>query len=358
MKIRPVFIGDFSGLSLFLSRGVQACGVDTVLYSNGDGWKGIPRSNQLFEGANNWLHRGWNQLQGARSLCESLSKNDTLVLSTEFLFNRWIDARLLGDLIKKVGRTVLLHAGCSDGFHRLHADELLCRNCKKYDLNSEQCVFDHARWPGLASTLNRVDLIVPFTNFYTESAQMFGVPASHVTVPLHFPIDFNYVHGLVREQGLVREHSSRHGTIHGQNRPGFKGTAHLRQMMIAHPPLQPLIELLPRMPFVDFIGRLGAAEIILDQLFANGYGMTGALALATGTSVAFGHTGSQPKGGFDGPGCVPVSIKGDTLADALALEQALSDHLQNPPDRNAVVQAARLRHDHSHVATAFLQLLS
>ena len=129
-------------------------------------------------------------------------------------------------------------------------------------------------------------------------------------------------------------------------------------MMAAHPPLQPLIELLPRMPFVDFIGRLGAAEIILDQLFANGYGMTGALALATGTSVAFGHTASQPIGGFNGPGCLPIPIIGDALTDARALEQALRHHLQNPPDRLAVVQAARLRHDHSLVATAFLKLLS
>lgn len=352
MNQRLIFIGDFSGLSLFLSRGVQACRVDTVLYSNGDGWKGIPRSNQLFEGSNSSLRRAWNQMQGARSLGGSVGKNDTLVLSTEFLFNRWIDAPLLGNLMKKAGRTVLLHAGCSDGFHRLHADELLCRNCKQYDLNSQQCVFDHARWPGLASTLNRVDLVVPFTDFYIESAQMFGVPASHVTAPLHFPIDFDYVHGLVREQ------TARHGTIHGQNRPGFKGTAHLREMMVVHPPLQPLIELLPRMPFVDFIGRLGAAEIILDQLFANGYGMTGALALATGTSVAFGYTASQPAVGFDGPGCVPMPIIGDALADARALEQALRYHLQHPPDRHAVVQAARLRHDHSLVATAFMKLLS
>lgn len=352
MKQRPVFIGDFSGLSLFLSRGVAACDVDTVLYSNGDGWKGIPRSNQLFKAARDPIRRAWNQVQGARSLRASVGPSDTLVLSTEFLFNRWIDAPLLRQLMNKAGRTVLLHAGCSDGFHRLNAAELLCRNCKQYDLNSQECVFDHSRWPGLAAVLNRVDLVVPFTNAYIESAQMFGVPASHVTTPLPFPIDIDYVHGLVQERAMSR------GTIHGQNRPGFKGTAHLRAMMGVHPPLQPMIELLPRMPFVDFISRLGSADIILDQLFANGYGMTGALALATGTSVAYGYTASQPLLGFDGPGCVPIPIIGDALADARALAQALSDHLQHLPDRHAVVQAARLRHDHSLVAAAFLKLLS
>ena len=352
MKQRFVFIGDFSGLSLFLSRGVVACHGDAVLYSNGDGWKGIPRSNQLFKAAGNPLLRAWNQVLGARSLRASVRSSDTLVLSTEFLFNRWIDAPLLRQLMSKAGRTVLLHAGCSDGFHRLNASELLCRNCKQYDLNSQMCVFDLSRWPGLAAALSSIDLVVPFTSVYIESAQMFGVPASHVTEPLPFPIDIDYVHGLVQERAMSR------GTIHGQNRPGFKGTAHLRAMMGVHPPLQPMIELLPRMPFVDFIGRLGSADIVLDQLFANGYGMTGALALVTGTSVAFGYTASQPLNGFDGPGCIPIPITGDTLADAQALAQALSAHLQHLPDRHGVVQAARLRHDHRLVAAAFLKLLA
>lgn len=352
MNGRFIFVGDFSGLSLFLSRGVQACGADSVLYSNGDGWKGIPRSNQLFESASNPFFRAWNQVLGAASLGRSLLKTDTLVLSTEFLFNRWIDAKLLGNLMEKAGRTVLLHAGCSDGFHNLNADELLCVNCKEYDLNSQRCVFAHASWPGLAAVLKRVDLIVPFTNIYVESANLFGVPQAHVTEPLHFPIDFDYVTGQL--EGL----SVSDGTIHGQNRPGFKGTAYLRKLMVVHSPLESLIELLPRMPFVDFIGRLGTAEIILDQLFANGYGMTGALALAAGTSVAFGYTASEPGAEFCGLGCVPVQISGNTNSDALALEQAICNHLHQPPKRHAVVEAARHRHEHIQIARAFLKLLS
>lgn len=352
MKQRLFFIGDFSGLSLFLSRGVAACGVDAVLYSNGDGWKGIPRSNQLFEVASNPMVRAWNQLQGARSLRSSLGSCDTLVLSTEFLFNRWIDALLLHQLMKKAGRTVLLHAGCSDGFHRLGASELLCLNCKQFDLKSQHCVFDNKFWPGLAPVLTRVDLIVPFTSLYSESAKLFGVSASRVTGALHFPVDFEYVHSLVRYC------AHRHGVIHGQNRPGFKGTAHLYQMLDAQPSLSPVIELLERMPFVDFIDRLGKAEIILDQLFANGYGMTGALALAAGTSVAYGYTAPQPARGFDGLGCIPVPIIGDPLEDARALGGALHEHLQNSPDRNAVINAARQRHDHVEIGAAFLKVLS
>ncbi len=352
MKQRLVFVGDFSGLSLFLSRGVAASGVETVLYSNGDGWKGIPRSNQLFEAASNPLLRAWNQVKGARSLSASVGQHDTLVLSTEFLFNRWVDALLLRGLMDKAGRTVLLHAGCSDGFHRLNASELLCLNCKQYDLNNQQCVFESKFWPGLASLLKDVDLIVPFTDFYIDSAKLFGVPASRVTAPLNFPIDFDYVNGIASEL------PNRNGVIHGQNRPGFKGTAHLREMMKVSPSCLPHIELLPRMSFVDFINRLGKAEIILDQLFANGYGMTGALALATGASVAYGYTAAQPVRGFDGIGCLPVQIIGDELADARALGQVLTEHLLHPPDRNELIFAARRRHDHVEIGASFLGLLS
>ncbi len=352
MEQRLIFIGDFSGLSLFLSRGVAASGFETVLYSNGDGWKGIPRSNQLFETASNPVLRAWNQMKGARTIIASVGLRDTLVLSTEFLFNRWVDAYLLRQLMSKVGRTVLLHAGCSDGFHRLNRTELLCQNCKQYDLNSQHCVFDNKFWPGLASVITGVDLIVPFTNIYSESAKLFGVPLTRVTEPLHFPIDFDYV------QGMICERARRDSVIHGQNRPGFKGTAYLREIMKVHPSFLPHIELLPRMPFIDFIDRLGNADIVLDQFFGNGYGMTGALALAIGTSVAYGHTTLHPTPGFDGPGCVPVPIIGDVLEDARALGHALNDQLLQPLDRNKVIEASRRRHDHVEIGAMFLRLLS
>lgn len=351
MEQRLVFLGDFSGLSLFLSRGVAANGSKSVLYSNGDGWKGIPSTNKLFEGATNPISRAWRQIQGAGLIASSINSLDTLVLSTEFLFNRWIDAILLGRLIGKAGRTVLLHAGCSDGFHRLNFSKLLCRNCKLYDLNSSHCVFDSKFWPGLAPLLKKVDLIVPFTDIYRESAQLFGVPASNVTEPLHLPIDFEYVGGLAGESRYQQ------GVIHGQNRIGFKGTVHLRKIMDIDPSLSHRIELLSPMPFVDFIDRLNTAEIVLDQLFANGYGMTGALALATGTSVAYGYTSTKPSRNFDGLGCLGVPITGDACEDARALGQALGQHLQNPPDRNEVINAARVRHDHINVGQSFLNLI-
>jgi hypothetical protein len=352
MKERLVFIGDFSGLSLFLSRGVTACGAETVLYSNGDGWKGIPRSRQLFEAASNPVWRAWSQFKGARSILASVRSSDTLVLSTEFLFNRWIDAFLLSQMLNKVGRTVLLHAGCSDGFHRLNRSELLCQNCKKYDLSSENCVFDNSFWPGLSTVLTRVDKIVPFTDIFRASAKLLGVPESRITAPLHFPIDFNYV------QSTVCDPIQRESVIHGQNRIGFKGTAYLREMMKVNPSLQQHIKLLPRLSFIDFINRLGDADVILDQLFANGYGMTGALALAKGTSVVYGHTAPQPASGFGGPGCLPVPIIGDALEDARALEQALRDHLLDLPDRNEVIDLARRRHDHIQIGATFLDLLA
>lgn len=352
MKQRFIFVGDFSGLSLFLSRGVAACDFDVKLYSNGDGWKGIPHSNQLFKIANNPLQSAWNQVQGAFSLSASVRHGDTLVLSTEFLFNRWINASMLRHLMSKAERTILLHAGCSDGFHRLNKNEFLCRSCKQYDLNSEKCVFDYTRWLGLKSVLPNLDLIVPFTDVYLDSAQMFGLPTSRVTAPLHFPIDFDYVQSQVRGAG------NRSGVVHGQNRSGFKGTAYLREMMIASPSLLPMIELLPRMPFVSFIDRMNSAQVILDQLFANGYGMTGALALANGTSVAYGYTKSQPAREFDGPGCIPVPITGDTTEDARTLIRAIHENLLHPPDRNTVIEAARCRHDHVLIGTNFIKMLS
>lgn len=352
MSQKIIFVGDFSGLSLFLSRGTAAHGKESILYSNGDGWKGIPHKNTLFESSSNPLKSAWKQIQGAQSLKSKITSNDTIVLSTEFLFNRWIDAALLSQLMEKSGRVVLLHAGCSNGFHEIYKTELLCRNCKQYDLKSHQCAFQNSRWPGLASVISKVDLIVPFTDIYVESAKMFGAPESSITTPLQFPIDFEYVHSLSNKK------TERHSVIHGQNRPGFKGTAYLLEMMSKHSELRDLINLLPRMSFVDFIDRLDTADVILDQFFANGYGMTGALSLAMGTSVAYGHPGKNPKHGFDGPGCVPFPVTGNMHADASILVRALRDHLQNPPSRSDVIDFARQRHGHTRIGAEFLNMLS
>lgn len=352
MTQRLIFIGDFSSLSLFLSRGVASNGVESILFSNGDGWKGIPHQNTLYKNSNNPLKSAWHQIQGARSLESEITSNDTIVLSTEFIFNRWIDAILLSQLMQKSGRVVLLHAGCSDGFHQIYKSELLCKNCKQYDLEGQQCAFQNSRWPGLASVISNVDLVIPFTEIYVESAKMFGTTAANVTAPLNFPIDFDYIHSLTNKKN---EH---HKVIHGQNRQGFKGTAYLKEIMANDIDIKELISLLPRMSFTDFIDKLDTADIILDQLFANGYGMTGALSLAMGTSVAYGYTEKHPKPGFDGPGCVPIHITGNKQTDAPVLFQSLRDHLINLPSRSDVIDFARQRHCHKMIGNAFLNILS
>jgi hypothetical protein len=351
MDKRVIFIGDFSGLSLFLSRGVAACGYKAELYSNGDGWKGIPSNKKIFKQSDSLILSAWNQIKGAQSIISSLSSHDTLVLSTEFLFNRWVNAYLIDQLMNKAGRTVLLHAGCSDGFHRIHNSELLCKNCKEHDLKSEPCVFENKSWPGLSSVLSGVDIIVPFTNLYNESSKLFEVPTNRVSMPLNFPIDFDYL------SGVICKSPQQDRVIHGYNRPGFKGTAYLNQMFRSHPSFKQNIKLLPRMPFTEFISRLNNADIVIDQLFGGGYGMTGALALAMGTSVAYGYTASQPAVGFDGPGCLAVKISGDVNQDAYELEKILQINLQHLANRKEVVDAARDRHDNVKIGKEFLSLI-
>jgi hypothetical protein len=349
---RILFAGDFSGLSLFLSRGVADCGVDSILYSNGDGWKGIPALNPLFKTSNNLIIRSLNQLAGAKALFGELRSSDTLVLATEFLFSRWIDAVALQSLVKKARRTILLHAGCSHGFHELNQEKTLCLSCKRYDLKSAKCVFSNSRWPGLSSVLRNIDLIVPFTDIYVASAAFYGVDSDRISQPLHFPVDFSYVSSLVYDLAPTR------GVVHGQNRPGFKGTSYLHGLMETRPTLSSMIEFLPRMSFVNFIRVLGASDIVLDQLFANGYGMTGALALSIGTSVAFGYLNPEPAICFGGIGCLPVPILGDPDQDAAVIEESLKSYLLQPPDRQVVIGSARKRHDHRMIATDFLNRLA
>ncbi|WP_204302513.1 hypothetical protein, partial [Klebsiella pneumoniae] len=81
----------FSGLSLFLSRGLESVGADVVLYSNGDHWKNLPRGRNVWAPAKGRVASVLNQFSGYQSLLKELTSKDTLVLATEYLFNRATD---------------------------------------------------------------------------------------------------------------------------------------------------------------------------------------------------------------------------------------------------------------------------
>lgn len=347
-----VFLGDFSGLSLFLSRGLEKLGRPVRFYSNGDGWKGVPHGRPLYRLGGGTATRAFHQLVGGLRVGRELGPRDTLVISTEFLFNRWIDAALLGHLARRAGRTVLLHAGCSDGFHRLSQRSLLCTNCKQHDLHAETCVFASGRWPGLERFLRRLDAVVPFTDIYEDSARAYPVPASRVTPVLPFPVDAGYLRELAGTTARTG------GTIHGLNRPGFKGTAYLRALMERRPALQQRVTLLPRLPFGQFVARVAGADVVLDQLFGNGYGMTGCIALAFGTAVAFGYTTPTPSPMFTGEGCIPFRIAGDPEADAASIDAALEGYLARPCPGERIASETGARHDNVQIASQFANLLA
>lgn len=350
--MRYVFIGDFSGLSLFLSQGLEALGQDVVFYSNGDGWKGIPRGLSIWNNNVMPALRPLQQVAGAWRVHQALRQDDIIILATEFIFNRYIDATLLNWLADSAGRVVLLHAGCSDSFHAARESTMLCRECKRHDLNGGNCVFVNDRWAGMMSLFKHLDKVVPFTEAYVPSARAYVVPSSRteVTPPLHFPVDVAYL-----EQYRQTDSPRPRRVLHGMNRLGFKGTMHLRNLMEARATLADLIHMPVRMPFDQFLRTLGETDIVLDQLLADCYGMTGALALALGTSVAFGHLGAKPTSGFDGTGCIPFRVTGDAEIDAIALEQALTHHLDTRPHPDDVRELAWLRHDHLKVAQQFLE---
>lgn len=100
---RFVFLGDFSGLSLFLSRGLESVGADVVLYSNGDHWKNLPRGRNVWVPAKGRVASVLNQFSGYQSLLKELTSKDTLVLATEYLFNRATDGLMMLRLIQRLG---------------------------------------------------------------------------------------------------------------------------------------------------------------------------------------------------------------------------------------------------------------
>lgn len=352
---RFVFLGDFSGLSLFLSRGLESVGADVVLYSNGDHWKNLPQGRNVWAPAKGRVASVLNQFSGYQSLLKELTSKDTLVLATEYLFNRATDGLMMLRLIQKAGRAILLHAGCSDRFHVANQNTTLCRSCKAYDLHSENCKFERQRWPLLEGALQGLDAIVPFTSVYAESANYYPLAAHRITEPINFPIDIDYLKSQCESPKIQ---PSRGKALHGTNRVGFKGTLHLHEMLAHDPELAEIVYIAPRMQFSQFLGALSESSLLIDQLYANGYGISGALALALGVPVLFGHTKAQVSDDFKGPGISAVLITGDVQVDAAALKDAIRTALANSPPAAALEAFAHERHDHVAVARAFLSRIT
>ncbi|MDG0864350.1 hypothetical protein EXJ73_17950 [Pelomonas aquatica] len=348
-----MFVGDYSGLSLFLSRGLAAIGHEVILFSNGDHWKNLPRGHNIWTPAKSKAGSVVNQIRGLAELQKLLRPTDVLILATEYIFSRFANGLMLERLMDHVGQTILLHAGCSDRFHGAYQHTVLCKECKVHDLKSERCKFEASQWPFLERMLRETTTIVPFTSVYAESAKLYPVKSERITAPLHFPVDAEYIETLANEATAIRPSAP---VMHGTNRVGFKGTKLLEKMLSQDDRLRDLVCITPRMPFVEFLGLVRNSSMVLDQFFANGYGMAGAISLMLGTPVAFGYTAAHVPADFVGTGIVPMKITGSSQEDALVVDQALRAYLERPVDAAQIKAMAHERHDHVGIARHFAEV--
>lgn len=346
---RYIFIGDFSGLSSNLFRGLSQLQYNTEMYSNGDSWKKISKGIPLYNVGDNKVYNAYQQVKGAIQLSKKISSGDTLVLSSEFIFNRFLNSKLLNVLINRAKSTIMIHAGCSSEFHKVMSETVLCKQCKIFDIKSNMCIFDEQKWAGIKGTLDKIDRIVPFTAVYEESAKLYD--SSYVTESLNFPVVF--------DRSNVKDSSSFvTGYFHGINRLGFKGTQYLMDLTSKSSILNELITMDGKLPLSKYIEVLKSYSCLIDQLFGNGYGMNGALALSYGIPVIYGYHDAVKSSYFSGEFAIPVEILNEDIADQLRLEKLLTKYMSREYKPADVFDFGFNRHDHLKVATRFIEIIN
>lgn len=322
---------------------------NSEIFSNGDGWKKINTGIPLYNVGNNPFYNAYQQIKGAFQLSKKISSGDTLILSSEFIFNRFLNWALLDSLIKKAKKTILIHAGCSSEFHKVMSETLLCRQCKIFDTKNDICPFDERNWLGIKRTIERIDKIVPFTAIYEESSKLYE--SEYVTESLNFPIVFD-------SPNIEDGSSFVKGYFHGVNRLGFKGTQYLMDMSRESAILNEYITMAGKLPFSEYLEVLRSHSCLIDQLFANGYGMNGALAFSYGIPVIYGFHDVAKSSYFSGEFAIPVEILNERNSDSMRIEKLLTKYMNYEYRPKDVFDFGFNRHDHLKITKRFIEIIN
>jgi len=357
-------IGDFSSLHFFLSRGLAQIGVDSTLWSSGDGWKNIPIDRRI-GGGGNFFVRSFHQVSGSIEMRNAIRETDALFLATPYLFNRHVNYILQRFAILKSRNLVLQLAGCDHFFHEIFKESQLCRQCLRIDIGSSQCPFSRESWPNVEEIFKHARAYVPWASSYAEEGRVLQSKFNKPVLPtLRFPIDFSYLESIKKPVHLPKKNKIR--VLHGISREGMKGTRVIIDAMKLLEDRRSDIEfvVVKRLPFDEYLSLLGTVDLVFDQLWGFGYGMNGAIALSFGAHVIYGSDLGQSsvdaeviRMDSDAPVFQARKTENSVLL-AEELDTIINSYLKIKNPRKVAIEYARGVHDAKLIANQFLKNVS
>lgn len=341
--MRVLLLHEMSGVHTELKRGLRALGVDARIATFGDGFKRYDTDFRLGTadpGALAAAGRVWRQL----SSVPAFRRFDIVQSISPDPFFRPIGPLLDRLVFEDRSRCVYVAAG-SDAIYRRHVCELRYQPPHAW-------FDDPVRYRQLRRRLARFGHVVPVCWEYHHAMRRAGLAPTPV-VP--FPVD------LSRHPCRPPARSGKLKIFHPLNRSNlafdFKGTRLIQQAF----------ERLGRqygdvaefvcaggMDHASYDALTNDMDVIVDQAFSYGYGMSAAYGLAKGKVVLSGMETEAREGIY--AQCPVVNLLPDVDDIVHKLEALILDRAATTARGEASRAFAEAHHDHVAVARAYLRI--
>ena len=280
-------IGEFSSLQAMLALGFREHGIEACVFANGDGFKKIGYDVFFGKKINGYLGLARYLFFDQPSMLKNIfSDYDVVQIVNPYAFltpnhGRVLYSKyLLSNVVRKDkdGLFSLLVAGCdSNVMLQVEAQSNRpCEGCLK-DTGLDRCAFSQPSRKQYEDYLvERLDVILPF------GGEAYANAYSRAVSPMPFPMA---VSAYDKKNTVV---NNKIRVLHGINRPGFKGSELILKAFNRLENDYPGVFdfLVPnRLPLNDYLELMMSANVVVDQMPADCFGMNSLFAMSHGKVV-------------------------------------------------------------------------
>lgn len=284
MKI--LLLGEFSSLYKNLQEGLKELGHESLIASNGDGWKNLARDISLGDSGTDIFSKAYRKIAPFLKK-EKLCGFDVVQYINPFCFYHPLlpNKLLMKSIIEGNNKFFLSAAGDDAYFWKNGRRDLRYgpfEDFLKYDLKkdsyylSKPRAFSYNQW-----IVENSKGIIPIMYEYEASYQ--GNRKLLPTIPIPMNVDkIAYSDNIVSNKLVV---------FHGLNRYGFKGTRHVEkafEYLSKKYPNDLELMIAGGLPLNEYLAIMKRANVIIDQTNSYSMGVNGIYAMAMGKVVLGG----------------------------------------------------------------------
>jgi len=281
-----MLFGEYAGVHRYLRDGLRELGVSVKVVAGTSGWRKNPVDINLsseFRGIVGKIDLYSRPFR----LLNSFTKHDIVqfidynVFVTRFGINDF----LIKKIIPRNTKSFLIATSCNIFVNEYYkrTKNPICNSCLKLDKQNSCPVITNRFVDRVNNLLPLFNSVIPTAYEYAQAYRDAGVKSLLPTLPL--PVNMDHI---VYKDDIV---TGKIVIFHGINRIGFKGTEIIKDALkILQNRFPKDIEVIVegRMPYAEYLKVISKANIIIDQIFNESFGMNALISVAMGKIVVCG----------------------------------------------------------------------